>query len=386
MGQSDPNTQTSLDGRILIDWENGQLLFYPTASGSGAPNVMAGNFIAPGGVPSPGIGTGGFRVAPIGVDVRTATPSQLLMNSDDDLFKIVATDIVTVSGVTIDTAVGGTASATVEVPYDTDLGKPLVVASLIQGATTSDVRFTGFYTPAIDSFTADNDATIGTISWVGFTPSTGYFLEEITITSPVTPGDAITLTSVKLVKNDHTLGTNDNQDGVVITSTPTRLTYGSPTDLWGDAWTPSGSPNCIGFAVSFTDNINGNVTKYLKIEWGGPVPPSSASTIVGIEISFEISNDGTNLNFFSPTMKIYYSDPYPAVLTQLQWEGKHPAVIDFSDPTGLKFGGLVETSMNVDDGVLTFTNKATYSALGVGEVTNGPYQVRYYILQETAAE
>lgn len=76
----------------MTDSKNGQILSYPVASGTGIPNVMAGNFIAPGGVSSPGPGKGGFRVAKPGFDVRTATPDQLIFNSDQNVFKIVKTD------------------------------------------------------------------------------------------------------------------------------------------------------------------------------------------------------------------------------------------------------------------------------------------------------
>lgn len=138
MGQQDIITNAALRGNIVTDQKAGQILAYPSTSGSGYPNVMLGNFVGPGGVPSPDIvyNGGGMRVAKPGFDVRTASDDQLIFNSDRNVLKVIKSGVASINLVNT----GGIVAAGTQfcvVPTGLDFIPAFLTYQYVETASTS---------------------------------------------------------------------------------------------------------------------------------------------------------------------------------------------------------------------------------------------------------
>ena len=68
--------------------------------------------------------------------------------------------------------------------------------------------------------------------------------------------NTVTVTNVRIVKSDGTIGTTNLADSVALGTTETVYTYGSNSELWGESWTPADVNDIdFGFVVSFTHAI-----------------------------------------------------------------------------------------------------------------------------------
>ncbi len=373
MNVENPITPTNSDGVLAID-NNSQ---EGTTVGDGTTDRVLVGF------QKDGFGTGqdyGIKVSQDGYNVKTASDDQLVMSSAFNMFKIVQTGTVTIPEFSVQPDGSGVYvnSGSVTVDFDPAIIKPVVLAYTIQGANTSLTRSTTF-----SLTTYINESTVGTESW-------NLGIPDLQLDA----ADTVNVTSVTLL--DPVTGFvagNDLADSVeLVDGVEATLQYGGDGEMWGLSPTAANINNSLvfGFGISLTGTPSGKVSNYLGANDNYGVVVPSAATVTGIQVNCKMLYDassGVVTLTDGYTVTIYYQDPYPAVLSSLQFEGYYPVIADPSGVAAFEFLGYVKTYINADNGVLTFTAQAAYTdlgALGISEVTNGNYDIKYYILRETS--
>jgi hypothetical protein len=156
-------------------------------------------------------------------------------------------------------------------------------------------------------------------------------------------------------------------------------------DLWGETWTYSdiNSAN-FGIAVSFTSDVDRNVSKYITIQDFGFALPSTA-IIQGITVNFLTDYAtvpvGAQLRYVA--IGVQYADTALATSEIFQWEATVPGFMDYSG-SSVNAGTMLIRTLKPSNGTLTIKAEVISGSIGQTPIY-GPWQVRYYIVQETAA-
>lgn len=321
-----------------------------------------------------------LKITQPNVPALGAEVSDLIITSQNNTFKIVDTGVVTMPEMTVGTGGGGqpyAAVSSVSIDYDPELIDPIVLSYTDLGLVTES-RLQTLY--GLTNY--ENESSLGTEAW-----------DLLDQDLQLTAGDTVTVTSARLF--DPVTGAVDGADLAdgteLVDGVPTAIEYGGASELWGLELTTGTINNTtqFGFGISLTGSPSGTVSLYLgSREAPGIVVPTFA-TVTGVKISCEMTYDSatgvvTLTNGY--TVTVYYVNPFPAVLSSGKFEGYYPVLGDrFAEMDVL---GYVRTWSEVQDGTITFKAETAYKDLGaysVTEVTNGPYDIRYYILVETAA-
>lgn len=183
----------------------------------------------------------------------------------------------------------------------------------IAWTTPNNARsYTGFSTAASDTSGVSVQTHYLKIYGFGYAvPSTATILGiEVEIIKNAATATACVDTVVKLIKASGALGTDNKAD--TVTAWPGAqnrvITYGSPTDLWGDTWTPSDVNNSnFGAALSATSTNTGigppnvyaiRVNVYYTGANTTPVKQGSVAYAVNARKNGEGANLGTGVMAF----------------------------------------------------------------------------------------
>jgi hypothetical protein len=295
------------------------------------------------------------------------------------MIKIVQTDTVEVPAITIDTAVGGSDESSITVDFDTSLGRPVVVANIDQAERT--VLYPA--TPTPYTTTGADDATIGTIAWSLATPDLLDAQDGSGGLAVMVGAEDSKDTSVRIVKPGAVIGTENKATNTIVDPSMTGITYGSSSDLWGESWTYSDvNDSDFGVVVSYTGITSGSVTHYLRISGLGLAVPATA-TISGITAEIYPQYLGGTILVDMIRVTVYYIDSLTTDTVPLAWEGIE---LDQADTAAgyITHYREVARTINLNVGSFTLKANATFGISSEGAITVGPWQVRYYILRETA--
>lgn len=148
-----------------------------------------------------------------------------------------------------------------------------------------------------DPQTAVDDATVGTVTWNNPTncfSSDNSYATAVLIRAKF--ADVIDA-SVKIVKSDDTLGSEDKADtGTAWPTTDTYASYGASDDLWDESWDYD-DINSSNFGVVISaEVVGGDQSHYLKAtNFGFSIP--AGATINGILVEIERRKYGSTLYF-----------------------------------------------------------------------------------------
>lgn len=366
MGTDNPNQATSFNGNVLTDDQNDQVLILKNGIASGLFGLNS-------------TGQAVLQTTSGTVDVRYATDRQMTFNSLRDTFQIMQSGSIEIPSVTIDTATGGTVTTSGTISYDPTFGKPIIIATVDQSSRSSVS-----YTVNSNGDAAD-DNSIGTLPWVisGSTVLTN--LDSVYATTTFGIVEVVKDTSVRLIKADGSYTTANKSSNSTVQSTITGVTYGSSSDLWGEAWsgTDIADPN-FGVAISFTGQTSSSVTEYLTIKNLLLSIPTGA-TVSGIEV---VAYSVQTLAVVSVDMiriTVHYTEDLSPTSIPLHWEGVELGAPDISTAYVTHFYEASRVIRLNDDATFTLEAKVTFASASPSSIeTVGPWIIRYYVLRETA--
>jgi hypothetical protein len=192
--------------------------------------------------------------------------------------------------------------------------------------------------------------------------------------------------SVKLILPGGGFGTEEKatSTALVINGDNSSVkSYGGIGDTWTETLTATDINNVdFGIVASYTSTADSNITHYIKVQNLGFAIPTGA-TISGI--LFRVSSwntpdasTGNVVNFTNLVVTIYSSDNG----TVQEWSS---VVLGLASTAGIQIDTYLNRTLAAESGTLTFKLDAMTGLLNLGDYVFGPYDVRYYILVETAA-
>lgn len=197
--------------------------------------------------------------------------------------------------------------------------------------------------------------------------------------------DTVVDNSVKLFLPDSTFGSEDKVAGTSLNdSNATVHTYGSSTDLWSESLTYSDiNDTNFGVAISYKSTDNAVESEYLVANNLGFNLPST-TVISGIQVnyfSYKQVIPGLGLKVFISkiVVTVYATDDN----TVQRWDA---TILTHGDPTNsvVDIQTYLQRTMTAYNGIMMFKTIATVPILNNGEYIFGPWQIRYYVLIETA--